>query len=305
MLAPPARCVVLFNDMKGVILINPYDTYYAQRHKVERMTEEFDRLGVDVTVLRNDQFVAYVENGKSVRSFNADFVLFFDKDRYTSELLEKCGARVYNSAEATAICDDKMLTHVALANNSIPMPKTLPGALCYNPNGEISDEYVTRAVELLGLPVVVKECHGSYGEQVYLAETIAELKAKIAEIKTKAYLLQQFESNSCGKDARVIVIGGKYVCSMLRINERDFRSNVGLGGKGVKVELPEHVVQTCERVANILHLDYCGIDVLLGDTPKVCEVNSNAMFEEMERVTGVNVAGKYAEFIVRNTKLHK
>ena len=294
--------MLLFNDMKGVILTNPYDSYQAQKHKVCRMVEEFNRLGVDVTVLPNDSFVAYVKEGDLVCDLRADFVLFFDKDRYTSELLERCGVRVFNSASATAICDDKMLTHIKLSNHGIPMPTTLPGALCYNPQGELSDEYLRKAVDILGLPTVVKECHGSYGEQVYLVKTLDELKRKLEEIKTKAYLLQRFEAASSGKDMRVIVIGGKVVCGMLRENKRDFRSNMANGGKATAAEVPRDVAELCEKAARIIGLDYCGIDVLISDVPKICEVNSNAMFQAMERASGVNVARLYAEHIVNSVK---
>ena len=54
----------------------------------------------------------------------------------------------------------------------------------------------------------------------------------------------------------------------------------------------------CEKAARIIGLDYCGVDVLLGGVPAICEVNSNAMFAAMERTTGVNVARLYAEHIV-------
>ena len=54
-------------------------------------------------------------------------------------------------------------------------------------------------------------------------------------------------------------------------------------------------------MAEILQLDYCGIDILFGDndTPLVCEVNSNAFFEGIEGTTGVNVAREYAKHILR------
>ena len=269
------------------------------------MVEEFAHLGVNVKVMSNDAFVCYVKEGNNVCDLQTDFVLFFDKDRYTSELIERCGIRVFNSAAATAICDDKMLTHMALAGNGIPMPTTLPGALCYNPNGELSDEYLARAVRLLGLPMVVKECHGSYGEQVYLVRSTDELKQKLTHIKTKGYLLQRFEADSCGKDMRVIVIGGKVVCAMLRQNKRDFRSNIGHGGVATAVDVPKDIAKLCEKAAQIIGLDYCGVDVLLGREPKLCEVNSNAMFEAMESATGVNVARLYAQHIVNCVERRK
>ena len=291
--------------MKGVILTNPYDTYSVQQHKVRRMAQELTALGVEVRVMPNDRFVSVVVDGNVESFLDADFVLFFDKDKYTGEMLEKCGLRLFNSAGATAICDDKMLTHITLANHGIPMPATLPGALCYNPNGTISDEYLQIAIDKLELPMIVKQCYGSYGEQVYLVSTKQELKSKLDEIKTKAYLLQHFEQQSSGRDMRVIVIGGKAVCAMLRENDKDFRSNVAHGGVARAVEIPKTVAKICEKAAKIIGLDYCGMDVLLGDEPKLCEVNSNAMFEAMENVTGVNVARLYAEHIVKTVKKDK
>ena len=288
--------------MKGVILTNPYDTYSVQQRKAIRMQQELTALGVDVSVVPNDRFVAGVVNGEIDCKLDADFVLFFDKDKYTGEMLERCGVRLFNSAKATAICDDKMLTHLTLAGHDIPMPDTLPGALCYNEKGEIAEQYLQQAIDRLGLPMVVKECYGSYGEQVYLVSDKQELKNKLSEIKTKAYLLQHFEQQSCGKDLRVIVIGGKAVCAMLRENSHDFRSNVAHGGKATGVQISKTVAEKCEKAARVIGLDYCGIDVLLGDSPKICEVNSNAMFEAMESATGVNVARLYAEHIVNCTK---
>ena len=291
--------------MKGVILTNPYDTYAVQQRKVQRMQQELTALDVDVSVISNDMFVAEIDGGKVNCHLDADFVLFFDKDKYTGEMLTKRGFRLFNSAKATAICDDKMLTHITLANHGILMPDTLPGALCYNPAGAISDEYLQIAIDKLGLPMVVKQCYGSYGEQVYLVSSKQELVDLLSQIKTKAYLLQHFEEQSRGVDMRVIVIGGKVRCAMLRQNKQDFRSNVAHGGIASAVEVPKAIATMCEKTAKVIGLDYCGIDVLLGDQPKICEVNSNAMFEAMEQVTGVNVAKLYAEHIVNSTRTHR
>ena len=288
--------------LKGVILTNPYDDNPSQTKKASRMKEEFDNLGVAVEVIKNDQFVASVIEGNAESNINADFVLYFDKDKYVAELLEKCGIRVFNRASATAICDDKMLTHIALSNHGIPMPVTLSGALCYDEKGEVTDDYLQNAIDRLGLPMVVKQCHGSFGEQVYLASSFDELKHIVKKIKMSAYLFQQYEFQSSGRDMRVIVIGGKVVCGMLRENLDDFRSNVAHGGKASAISVPRDVAKLCEKAANVIGLDYCGIDVLIGDTPKICEVNSNAMFEAMEAATGVNVAKLYAEHIIKCVK---
>ena len=294
--------IIFMNMLKGVILTNPYDDNPTQVRKAQRMCEEFANLGVQIEVKKNDEFVSSVIDGNAESFVEADFVLYFDKDKYAAEILEKCGMRVFNTARATAICDDKMATHVVLADNGVDMPNTLPGALCYNEKAEISDEYIQGAIDRLGLPMVVKQCHGSYGEQVYLANTFDELKQIVKKIKMSAYLFQKYEFQSSGRDMRVIVIGGKAVCGMLRENLTDFRSNIAHGGKASAVTVPKNVAKLCEKAAKIIGLDYCGVDVLLTDPPKICEVNSNAMFEAMESVSGVNVAKLYAEHIVKCVK---
>ena len=288
--------------MKGLIITNPYDFNLSQRHKTRRMASELDNLGVFVDVVSNDKFLAYIENGEVKSDLKIDFALYFDKDKYVAEMLEMRGIRVFNSARATAICDDKMLTHITLANSGIPMPTTLSGSLCYNSQGKVDYNHLKKAADILGLPLVVKECYGSYGEQVYLARTMEELIQIVERIKLKPYLFQQYVAASHGRDMRVIVIGGKVICAMLRTSQTDFRSNAKLGGKCEPCEVPSDVAAMCERAAKIIGLDYCGIDVLLSDKPQICEVNSNAMFNAMEQATNINVARKYSEHIVRVIK---
>lgn len=280
-------------------MVNAYDKNKAQLYKIDRMQTEIAKLGAEVSVLSNDGFLASVENGKiDCRIPDADFVLYFDKDKYVAAMLEKRGVRLFNRAKATEICDDKMLTHIILADSGVLMPDTLSGALCYDSRAVVSQEYLRQATQKLGLPLVVKQCYGGFGEQVALAKSQDELEKIVNEWKTKPYLFQRYVAQSYGKDMRVIVIGGKVVCGMIRQNQTDFRSNVQLGGVGSPCDVPKRIADMCVKAAEVIGLDYCGVDVLLGDEPQICEVNSNAMFGEAERATGVNVARAYAEHIV-------
>ena len=97
----------------------------------------------------------------------------------------------------------------------------------------------------------------------------------------------------------MIVIGGKSVAAMERVaQEGEFRSNVELGGKGRVITLSETYAETAEKAAQVLGLDYCGVDILETENGLICEVNSNAFFEGIESVTGVNVARAYAKHIL-------
>lgn len=285
--------------MKGIILTNPFDNSRTQQRKIERMTQELTALGADIRQEKNYGQFAHIEDSEIACGLQADFVLYFDKDKYTAQLLEACGTRLFNRAQPTAVCDDKMQTHIALANNGIAMPDTVSGALCYLPDGKIDCEYLQYAENTLGLPIVVKECHGSYGEQVYLAKTHGELADIVEKIKRKEYLFQRYIGKSGGKDMRVVVVGGKALCAVTRTPQNgEFRSNAQLGGTVKKADIPFDIAKLCEKAARILKLDYCGIDILLADEPLLCEVNSNAMFYATEQATGVNVAGAYARHII-------
>ena len=74
------------------------------------------------------------------------------------------------------------------------------------------------------------------------------------------------------------------------------------GGTSEKITLDKKWVEIAQNVSKLFDLDYCGIDFLDDgtDTPVICEVNSNAFFEGIEKTTGVNVAKAYVEHILNN-----
>lgn len=108
------------------------------------------------------------------RRFQAgDYALFWDKDVRLARALEAMGVRLYNTAAAVAVCDDKAATHLELARRGVPMPRTLVAPMTYVNMDAQGDAFLRRGAETLGFPLVVKECFGSLGGQVYLAATAA------------------------------------------------------------------------------------------------------------------------------------
>lgn len=287
---------------KGLILTNAYAKLAAFSNQANRLKEELETLGVSVDVLKNDGFFAFInENGEVQTSIaDYDFCVYLDKDKYISQMLEKQGVRLFNRHQAIVDCDDKAVTFIRLANNGIPMPLTLSGLLCFTPEEKVRPQTLDKIEKMLGFPLIAKACFGSLGKDVYKIENRKQLEEIAEKLKCKPHLFQQFIGESAGKDMRVIVVGGKVAATMLRKSETDFRSNIELGGIGSPIEIPETLKQTCERIATLLNLDYCGIDVLFAkDGYRVCEVNSNAFFGGIEKVTGVNVAKLYAEHIFK------
>ncbi len=288
--------------MKGVILTNAYKDIPQTRSQCVRIKEELEKLHVSIDIMRNNFFAAYITSGGEIASklSGYDFCIYLDKDKYISYMLEKEGIRLFNSARAIELCDDKMTTALALSNSGIPIPKTLPGLLCYDEGAPLNEQALRIVEEELGYPVIVKSSFGSMGTGVFKAENFEQLKGAASALKMQPHLFQQYIAESAGRDIRVIVIGGKAVAAMERISGGDFRSNIAMGGRGLKIDMPVQVKEMAEKAAALLNLDYCGADILFGKEGfYLCEVNSNAFFDGIEAATGVNIAKLYANHIAK------
>jgi len=285
---------------QGIIVINPYQIPKESVHQANRLKDELFSLGVSATIM-TDAFLRTKISENKIESElkGVDFAIYLDKDKYQSEILESLGIKLFNSHKAVRVCDDKGTTYLALLNNGLNNPKTIFGALCYDKNMPIDKEWAKQVANSLGFPLIIKESFGSMGKGVHLANNFDELLAVMESVKLKPHLFQEYVGEP-GVDVRVIVIGGKAVCAMERRNDTDFRSNVAQGGYGRKITLTEEFKACAEKCADILGLDYCGVDLLYGENkkPYVCEVNSNAFISGIEKVTGFNVAKAYAEHIV-------
>ncbi len=221
-----------------------------------------------------------------------DFVLFWDKDIRLALALEKMGLRVFNSARAIELCDDKSLTHLRLAG-VVPMPETVCAPMTYPGVGYNDLTFVAGAAEALGFPMVIKECFGSFGSQVYLVHTLQEAEEQVQKLAGTPFLMQQFIASSFGRDVRLQVVGEQVVAAMLRHNETgDFRANITGGAKMQAYEPTAKQQKLALLACRHLGLDFAGVDFLFGPEgePILCEVNSNAHFKNLFDCTGVNVA---------------
>ncbi len=286
--------------MKVLIAVNAYIKNKSQVSQAERIAEELKARGATVEIKKNFALAEISDN--SVKAEKYDFCVFLDKDKVAARLLKKCGLRLFNCAEAVEVCDDKMLTNIALANGGFNIPDCIYAPLCYHADSEINTRFLDETAQKLSLPLVAKTNYGSLGAGVTLINSKEELYGYERQNLTRPHFYQRFIDCGAGEDIRVIVIGGKAICAMKRRNERDFRSNIELGGKGENYPLTKELAEFCEKVAKTLNLDYCGVDILTDKNGKlyVCEVNSNAFFAAAERVCNVNVAGAYAEHMLKS-----
>ena len=233
----------------------------------------------------------------------ADRVLFWDKDTRLALALEACGARLYNRAAAVAACDDKSETHRLLARGGVPMPKTLLSPMTYVEVTDAIEPFLTAAETALGFPMVVKECYGSFGRQVYLAQNGDDLRRFAYAMGARPFILQEFVTASSGDDTRLYLVGDTVAAAIRRHSDTDFRANVELGGTVIPYQPTEREVALAQQCRTLLGLDFCAVDLLHdGDgNPLVCEVNSNAYMAGLIGATGVDVASRIITYIKEET----
>lgn len=290
--------------MHGIIIANQEIGH--NEYKIRRFKEEFAKKGISLELFLNDGTLASIEdNNIKISLPKADFIIYLDKDIYLARLLEKAGFRLFNKPDFIKLCDDKVLTFIACANQGIRMPKTFAGPLMYREPTEENYKFLETVIKDIGLPMIVKKVYGSLGEGVYLVKTAEELKKLYSEIYRNPILFQEYVSSSCGKSLRIMIIDQEVIGGFVRYNHSDFRSNFGETADGKVLENPEKYWGFAADIAKKLKIEYAGIDLLIDENgdPILCEINSNAFFEEFEKVTKINVAEKVAYMIDKKMKM--
>ena len=292
--------------MHGLIITN--QELGHSEYKITRFKEEFSKLGVSLDVVKNNGTLAEVKyNNIQLNIPKCDFIIYLDKDIYLARMLEKVGKRLFNKADFIKLCDDKMLTFIKCANMGIKMPDTFAGPLVYTSIQEPHLGFLDDIISKLGFPMVVKKVYGSLGEGVFLVKNKDELIALYREICHSPVIFQRYVSSSKGRSIRVIVIDGKVFGAFIRKNGGDFRSNFGTTAGSDKLENPDKYISFAAKIAEKLEIEYAGIDLLDDDNGGIvmCEINSNAFFEEFEKTTGLNVAKAFAKMVVRKINEQK
>lgn len=266
--------------------------------QAQLMAEAAERQGIQVSIKKNYE----IQMSLSEQQEFPDFAVLLDKDILLGYFLKSRGVPVYNDPAIIDLCDNKATQYIRLAERKIPMPKTIVAPKVY-PNFTIQGSgYYEGVFDQLGLPMIIKEGHGSFGMKVYLIETEEQFYEKVESLSGIDYVFQEFISESRGRDIRVNIVGGKIVAAMKRQSDTDFRANITNGGRAFPVELSEQQQQLALEAAEAVGAVFAGVDLLYGPNGQtlVCEVNAAAHIRNILNVTGVNVGDAMIRYIMED-----
>ena len=294
--------------MLGWILYKSDSTLVKQEtYELERLVARAPSHGIDIRVYQPEDFDLTVTrddrnsvmiNGESTPLPDVFLPRMGAGTNYFAlaviRHLERLGVHSFNSAESIDTVKDKLYSHQILAQNGLPVPKTMLVKFPVNP------ELVKKQI---GFPVVVKTLSGSQGSGVFLCETLnhfEDLMQMVELTNPKAnIILQEFIADSRGRDLRVIVIGGRAVACMERVAEEgSFKANFSRGASVRPYPMTPEIEWLAIETARVLGLEIAGVDLLFaGDHYKVCEANSSPGFEGVESCCEVDVVSEIYNFL--------
>jgi len=198
---------------------------------------------------------------------------------------------------AFTIGHDKLLTHLALRENNIPMPTT------YLASGPESAKSI---LEKVNYPIIMKLPSGTGGKGVMYAESFAAASSVLDTLTTlrQPFIIQEYVETG-GVDIRAIVVGGKIVAAMKRkavVGEK--RSNIHAGGVGEAFLLDQHMKKIALETAKAIQADVCAVDILeSAKGPVVIEANLSPGLQGITVATGIDVADKVARYLFEKSRI--
>ncbi|MBL7056211.1 RimK family alpha-L-glutamate ligase, partial [Candidatus Woesearchaeota archaeon] len=197
---------------------------------------------------------------------------------------------------AFTIGHDKLLTHLALQYNKIPMPGTYVVS---------SIDAAKKILNQVNFPIIMKFPHGTQGKGVMFADSFAAASSMLDTIENlkNPFLIQEYIETD-GSDIRAFVVGNKVVASVKRravFGEK--RANIHAGAKGESIVLDTHTQKLAVRTAKAIGAEICAVDMLeTVKGPEVIEANLSPGLQGITESTQVDVAEKIAKYLYERCK---
>ncbi len=215
-------------------------------------------------------------------------------------VLEHWGIPVYNSAHVTAICNDKLLTTLALLQANVPTPRVL---LAFEQSTAV------QGIETLGYPAVLKPVTGSWGRLLArvndrdAAEAIVEHQETLGGYQHQIHYIQQYVAKP-QRDIRAFVVGDRTICAIYR-SSAHWVTNTARGAVTSNCPVTPELHELCVNAARAVGGGILAIDVLEDEQHGylVNEINATMEFRNSIAPTGVDIPQEILEFVCAHARV--
>ncbi|RDE11715.1 MAG: hypothetical protein C4K49_11340 [Candidatus Thorarchaeota archaeon] len=213
------------------------------------------------------------------------------------EHFEDAGIYVMNPAYSFRRAKDKYATLTTLHRAGIYVPRTFVGE-----NIDAAVKFVDEVGDVVIKPMIGSRGLGSiHAEHPELTYRAMKFIHQLGQVLYVQETIQKPE-----RDIRAFVIGGKLVGAMYRyVPERrgEWRTNIHEGGRAEPAQLSEEYEECAIKTAEVLRLDYTGVDILESKAgPCVIEANAAPSWSGLSQVTGLDIAGMIVDRLVELAK---
>ncbi|MCS7282839.1 MAG: lysine biosynthesis protein LysX [Anaerolineae bacterium] len=214
---------------------------------------------------------------------------------YASQMLSASGIPVVNAPEVIALCGDKLLTSLALAQRGVPTPAV---RVAFSPEAALA------AIEEMGYPVVLKPLNGSWGRlQAKIndrdaAEAILEHKQTLGGYVHSIFYIQEYIPKP-DRDIRSFVVGGETIAAIYR-NSTHWITNTARGARASHCPVTPEIDWISRMAAEAVGGGVVAVDILEAPDGRllVSEVNHTPEFRNSIAPTGVDIPGRIADYVL-------
>ena len=229
--------------------------------------------------------------------FKADLVLnrsvSHSRSLYALRFFEHYGVPTVNPYDVVALCGDKVLASLRLAEAGIPTPRTVVA---------LTPEAARKALDEVGYPAVLKPPVGSWGrlmakvDDAEEAEQIIEHKAALGSPMHSIFYVQEYVEKP-ERDLRAFVVGDEIVAAMSR-HSKEWRTNAARGATAEPLDPTDEMEDLALRAAKAVGGGVLAVDLMeSADGLVVHEVNPTPEFRALTGATGVDVAGRILDYV--------
>jgi [lysine-biosynthesis-protein LysW]---L-2-aminoadipate ligase len=277
----------------------------ASRVRVEEklLVEALQRRGVEHEIIDDGQLLFNLaQPDERWQAYDAVLSRSVSQSRglAVSYMLEHWGIPIYNSAQVTAICNDKLLTTLALLRAGVPTPATLLA---------FEQQTAVEGIETLGYPAVLKPVTGSWGRLLArvndrdAAEAILEHQETLGGYQHHIHYIQEYIEKP-QRDIRAFVIGNRTICAIYRTSAH-WVTNTARGAVTSNCPVTPELNELCVRAAQAVGGGILAID-LFEDEQRgylVNEINATMEFRNSIAPTGVDIPQEIFEYICSHVRV--
>ncbi|MER7754707.1 RimK family alpha-L-glutamate ligase [Kitasatospora sp. NPDC097643] len=253
-------------------------------------------LGLHVDWINDESLCLGDPGAPAVQSYDALLVRSrsYTRGGLVATLAESAGIPVLNTARAINACENKAVLRTVLRDAGVPVPDF---------RLVLSRKDFEKALEELGVPVVLKPIFGGMGKRVTLirdtdtAQSVYDYVEDLGHAFEQACLVEPFLAG--GSSVRCLVAGHDIVAAAEFTSAgTDWRSNAALGNRSSAIAHDPEVVKIVDAVVNELGAGIYGVDLFRTDDGLVVnEVNHAPAFKGVASTTGADIPTAIASYV--------